>query len=234
MSTGYDPHNQPQGAQQPSPSEGYGYGQSTSPAYGQSADAAYGQSGYGQPAYQQQGYGQTGYADAAQGYPGYSTLGAASVPGLPPFVTAETAPSNVGFGDAIKLFFKKYAQFRGAASRSEYWWAYLGVFLIELIPTILIMVGIGTMAAGTTYDEYGNVESTGSPALMVVGYILLLVIGLAVLVPSLAITWRRLHDSGRSGAWYFICLVPVIGPIWLLVLLITERHVELWRPEWFV
>lgn len=234
MSTGHDPYNQPQGGQQPSPSEGYGYGQSTWPAYGQSADVAYGQSGYGQPAYQQQGYGQTGYADAAQGYPGYSTLGAASVPGLPPFVTAETAPSNVGFGDAIKLFFKKYAQFRGAASRSEYWWAYLGVFLIELIPAILIMVGIGTMAAGTTYDEYGNVESTGSPALMVVGYILLLVIGLAVLVPSLAIAWRRLHDSGRSGVWYLITLVPVIGPIWLLVLLITERHVELWRPEWFV
>ncbi len=240
MSNGYDPYTQPQGGQQPDASQDYGYGQDSSPVYGQSADAAYGQSSYGQPAaygeqgYGQAGYGQTGYADPAQGYPGYSSYGAAPVPGLPPFVTAETAPSNVGFVDAIKLFFKKYAQFRGAASRSEYWWVALGMFLIQLIPMVLVFIGIGVMAAGTTVDEYGYAQETGSPALMVVGYLLMLVIGLACIVPSLALAWRRLHDAGKSGAWYFIGLVPLIGPIWLLVLLVGERRAEQWRAEWFV
>lgn len=245
MSTGYDPYNQPQGGQQPDASQGYGYGQASSPAYGQSADAPYGQSAYGQPAgygqqgygqqgYAQQGYGQTGYADPAQGYPGYSTYGAAPVPGLPPFVTAETAPSDVGLVDAMRLFFKKYAQFRGAASRSEFWWAALGMFLIELIPMILVFIGFGVMAAGTTVDEYGYAQSTGSPAILVIGYLLMMIIGVACIVPSLAITWRRLHDAGKSGLWYLITFVPFIGPIWLLVLTITERHPEQWRAEWFV
>lgn len=43
---------------------------------------------------------------------------------------------------------------------------------------------------------------------------------LATIVPSIAITVRRLHDTGRSGLWYFLSFVPFIGPIWLLVLML--------------
>ena len=45
---------------------------------------------------------------------------------------------------------------------------------------------------------------------------------LLVLVPGLAVSVRRLHDVGKSGAWLFISLVPIIGGIWLLVLMATE------------
>lgn len=219
MSNGYDPYNQPQG--------GSGQG------YGQTAEAGYGQN-YQQPAYGQ-GYQQPAYgADAALAYPGYATAGAGAAPGMPPFVTAETAPRDVGFVEAVKLFFKKYAQFRGAASRSEFWYAYLGSILIQLIPLAVMFIGAMVMAAGTQVDQYGYTTQTGNPALLLIGAFLWMVVGLACIVPMLAISWRRLHDSGKSGVWYLVSFVPAIGSIWLLVLFATERHTELWQPEWFV
>ena len=51
---------------------------------------------------------------------------------------------------------------------------------------------------------------------------------LAVIIPSLAITVRRLHDTGRSGGWIFISLVPLIGEIWLIILL-CQSTVEDYR-----
>ena len=56
--------------------------------------------------------------------------------------------------------------------------------------------------------------------------------GLAVLLPNLSSLVRRLHDTGKSGLWFFILLVPVAGPIWLLVLLASESRPDLYRPEW--
>ena len=54
------------------------------------------------------------------------------------------------------------------------------------------------------------------------GMALYFLYALAVLIPGLAVAVRRLHDIGKSGAWYFICFVPFIGGIWLLILLCTE------------
>jgi len=45
---------------------------------------------------------------------------------------------------------------------------------------------------------------------------------LGIILPSIAVTVRRLHDVGKSGWWYFIVLIPIIGAIWLLVLLCTD------------
>ncbi len=47
---------------------------------------------------------------------------------------------------------------------------------------------------------------------------------LAVITPGIAVTIRRLHDVGKSGWWYFILLIPLLGGIWLLVLLCTEGN----------
>jgi uncharacterized membrane protein YhaH (DUF805 family) len=52
--------------------------------------------------------------------------------------------------------------------------------------------------------------------------LLYVIYGLAVIVPAIAVTVSRLHDVGKSGWWYFICLIPIIGAIWLLVLLCTD------------
>jgi uncharacterized membrane protein YhaH (DUF805 family) len=55
--------------------------------------------------------------------------------------------------------------------------------------------------------------------------ILILLYGVAMILPSLAVTVRRLHDTGRSGWWYLINFVPVIGGIWLLILLCQRSEV---------
>jgi uncharacterized membrane protein YhaH (DUF805 family) len=94
---------------------------------------------------------------------------------------------------------KKYAVFSGRARRSEYW----GFVLINFI--IGVVLSVIRLAAN-------------SDALVYV----LLVYELAVLIPALAVAVRRLHDSGRSGGWIFISLIPFIGPIWLLVLLLLD------------
>lgn len=92
------------------------------------------------------------------------------------------------FAESIQICFKKYADFNGRASRSEYWWFAL----------FSILVGIGL--------------SIFSQALSLLFY-------LAVLLPSIAVATRRLHDTGRSGWWQLISLVPLVGIIVMLVFL---------------
>ena len=55
---------------------------------------------------------------------------------------------------------------------------------------------------------------------------LYLIYFLVIFIPSLAVTVRRLHDIGKSGWFYFISLIPLVGPIWLLVLLCTEGNAD--------
>ena len=90
---------------------------------------------------------------------------------------------------------KKYATFSGRATRGQYW----SFALINL--AIIIVLEIIAQVA--------NVNAI----LYVAG-----LYGLAVLVPGLAVLVRRLHDTDRSGGWFFIALVPFIGGLWLLVL----------------
>lgn len=94
---------------------------------------------------------------------------------------------------------KKYATFSGRARRKEYW-------MFVLINAIVVMaISLIEYAAGTKG---------------IIGYIY----GLALIIPMIAVTVRRLHDIGKSGFWYFICLIPLIGSIWLLVLLCTDSQ----------
>ncbi|MDC9259384.1 DUF805 domain-containing protein, partial [Clostridioides difficile] len=94
---------------------------------------------------------------------------------------------------------KKYATFSGRARRKEYW-------MFVLINAIVVMaISLIEYAAGTNG---------------IIGYIYVL----ALIIPMIAVTVRRLHDIGKSGFWYFICLIPLIGSIWLLVLLCTDSQ----------
>ena len=97
---------------------------------------------------------------------------------------------------------QKYAVFEGRAHRTEYWMFALINFIIALV---LFFLGAKT---GT------NADNGMSP--------LLLIYELAILLPSLAVTVRRLHDTDRSGWWILIGIVPLIGGIWLLVLMILS------------
>jgi uncharacterized membrane protein YhaH (DUF805 family) len=100
---------------------------------------------------------------------------------------------------------KKYAVFNGRAGRMEYWM----FFLFNLILLVLAMA-IDNLLEKT----FGN---TG------IGWIYMLY-SLAIFVPDTAVVVRRLHDVGKSCWWYLIILVPLVGIIWLVVLLATDSQ----------
>jgi len=93
---------------------------------------------------------------------------------------------------------KKYAVFSGRARRREYWFFVLFNIIFSLVATLIDSI-IGT----------GSFESGGG--------ILSLIYTIAMILPSLSVAVRRLHDTGRSGWWLLIVLVPIIGAIVLLV-----------------
>ena len=83
---------------------------------------------------------------------------------------------------------KKYVDFTGRAPRAEYWWFYLAMIVAYLVAlTIDSLVGVELLG------PYGVVTC---------------VLGLALILPSLAVTFRRLHDTNRSGWWILIVVVP--------------------------
>ncbi len=100
---------------------------------------------------------------------------------------------------------KKYAVFSGRARRTEYWMFALFNIIFSFAAIII------DMAAGTTYYNlpYG---------------IFYFLYTLAVLVPGLAVTVRRLHDVGKSGWMILIALIPIIGVIWLFVLMVQDSE----------
>ena len=98
---------------------------------------------------------------------------------------------------------QKYAVFSGRAQRKEYWYFYLFSVLITLALAILDML-IGS------FDKVSGVGVLSG------------LYSLAVLIPNLAVTVRRLHDTGRSGWWFLIVLVPFIGGIVLLIFLVQD------------
>ena len=112
---------------------------------------------------------------------------------------------------SIKSVFSKYATFTGRASRSEYW--YFTLFNI-ITSTLLFLLGIAIGAATGGSD--------GVPGGLIVGYILYIIYGLGVLIPSLAVTVRRLHDTNNSGWLILLGLIPCVGGIVLLVFMILQ------------
>lgn len=102
---------------------------------------------------------------------------------------------------------KNYAVFSGRASRKEYWMFVLFNIIFSIVAVILDNV------FGTAIEDLGY-------GLFYILYCL------AVLIPALAVLVRRLHDIGKSGWMIFISLIPLIGAIWLLVLLVTEGNPE--------
>jgi len=113
---------------------------------------------------------------------------------------------------AVKRFYQNYARFSGRASRSEYWWFML-VYFVAIGVILGLGFGLGT-ATGTT-DYYGEVQP--GPAFLPFA-LLFLLLALANIVPSIALTVRRLHDANFSGLLYLINFVPYLGGIVLTVL----------------
>jgi len=99
---------------------------------------------------------------------------------------------------------KKYAVFSGRARRKEYWYFFLFNTIIGFV--LSFIEGLTSIAAGTDYSVLAGIYS------------------LAVLLPSIGVSIRRLHDTGRSGWWLFINLIPLIGAIILLIFMVSDSQ----------
>ena len=102
------------------------------------------------------------------------------------------APHPVTFGEAIAIFFRKYADFSGRATRSEYWY----VFLFNILVTLIISFLTGVL------PEFGTLLSSAY--------------SLGTLIPGFALFTRRMHDIGKSGWSWLLALLPLVGPIILI------------------
>jgi uncharacterized membrane protein YhaH (DUF805 family) len=113
----------------------------------------------------------------------------------------------VGFADAVKTCLRKYAVFSGRARRSEYWYFRLFLGLLGLVLGIVFAVVAGSIAAAAGASGSETMSAGGTIAIVVM-YLLVLVVSLAVFLPSLAAEARRLHDTGKSAWWILLELVP--------------------------
>lgn len=134
---------------------------------------------------------------------------------------------DASWHQAIARYFLKYATFSGRASRSEFWWWVLTNALVGLGLQI-VSTAVGdplTFSAWPAPYLVWNGAQSDAGVTTVIGAIAALY-SLLTLLPGLALTWRRLHDVDRSGLWFFILLIPLIGLIVLLVFTIGRS-----RPE---
>ncbi|MGH7108571.1 MAG: DUF805 domain-containing protein [Acetobacteraceae bacterium] len=123
-----------------------------------------------------------------------STCGA-SQPGVAQPGSRAGASVRRTFGSSIRICLRNYVGFEGRAPRAEYWYFVLFTIICQIAADI---VGV---ASGTSYGASG----LGG------------LVALALFLPSLAVSVRRLHDINRSGWWYLIVFVPIVGWILLLV-----------------
>lgn len=91
---------------------------------------------------------------------------------------------------------RKYAEFSGRSTRKEYWMYYLIYFLIYIVLAVIDGI-VGVMIFTSIFS-------------------------LALMIPSVSITARRLHDTGRSGWWQLILFVPLIGLIVMIIFLVQD------------
>lgn len=110
---------------------------------------------------------------------------------------------------------KKYAVFEGRASKIEYWmFAWLNVifgvvaFILDVVFRTSSVIKIDLTNFLVLFPR--EISGFFGPLYF-----------LAILIPFLAVTVRRLHDTGKSGWWCLLGLIPIVGTIWLIVLLAT-------------
>lgn len=121
---------------------------------------------------------------------------------------------------AFQRFFKKYADFTGRASRSEYWWWALVAAIVGIVLEVLALT-LGS--AGATVN--GDGTTTPGPLFWLPG-LLIAVWSLGTLVPHLALIWRRLHDANLAGPFFFLAFIPIVGWIILLVFVLLPSKPE--------
>ena len=200
----YNPQAPQPATQYSQPDYGQQAPQYGAPDYGQAQTPQ-----YGDPTYGQQQYGQAQYGQAPQYGQGPSNYGQpAPAPQAGDSFFALTAPLDMpaygcNMGEAIVRFFKKYAVFRGRASRGEFWWWILANYIIVFV----LGCFFGMLETATNSNAIATIED-------LVGTLW----GLGTLVPTLALGVRRLHDVNLRGTTLAIIYgTQVVAMILLIV-----------------
>jgi len=103
----------------------------------------------------------------------------------------------MSFGQSISYCFSNYTNFNGRARRSEFWWFFLFVLIVQVIVQTLVAAVVGTDSGLYT--------------------LLVFVLAIVLAIPLYAAGSRRLHDTGKSGWMQLLLLIPCIGQIILIV-----------------
>ena len=122
---------------------------------------------------------------------------------------------TIGFMEAVRRAFGNYCVFTGRASRSEYWW-------FSLLCTVVVLI----LGGPSMVKVISNPGADSVTAIFTDGgmSIALSIWTLITVLPSLGLTFRRLHDSGKSGWWILINLVPFVGGIILFIFMLLPSQ----------
>lgn len=137
---------------------------------------------------------------------------------------------SMTFGEALKTCFKKYATFSGRARRSEFWWFSVLNWLLSIASYAVVwwkmakIDEIQGQVAEVMFDEEKMAALTAQADSFDTTFYLLMaiigVIGLLLLLPSLAVAVRRLHDTGKSGWLLLAMIIPIVNIVIGIMLLI--------------
>lgn len=126
-----------------------------------------------------------------------------------------SAVENFNLISAYKSLFKKYIQFNGRSRRSEYWYGYLANVIIVFVWSLLVcfFMAIAIVAESISFLEVA-----------VVMYLVMGLYSFVIIIPSLSIIVRRLHDTGKSGWMILLGLIPFAGVIIIFVFMLLDSQ----------
>ena len=134
-----------------------------------------------------------------------------------------SALPTLGFMESVKkVLLQNYVNFNGRARRSEFWYFYLLVSIINVIITTIYVILLFSIKPKIEFPSY-NFSYFGYfkalPWYLKTILIIYIIIYLAFFLPSLGVTVRRLHDTGRSGWWVLLYFIPIVNIVGVFVLI---------------
>lgn len=112
----------------------------------------------------------------------------------------------MSFSQAIRTVFSKYFTLSGRAGKAEFWWFVLLWFIVDVVLNLV-------------RNSFDTSKATGAILTLLLG-----LVALALIIPFITVTVRRLHDVGRSGWWVWLHFIPLIGTIVLVIFCVGESQ----------